>query len=80
MYNSLIYKGYPLLILTPGVKFLLLLAIVWTLAWKGVALWQAGRNGHKGWFVALFLLNTLGILDIIYIYAVAKKTKPTANS
>ena len=46
----------------------LLLILLWTLPWKGVALWKAARNSHKKWFVALFLLNTLSILEIVYIF------------
>ena len=49
------------------------LAVVWEMAWKGVALWRAGRNAHLAWFIALFILNTLGILPIIYIFAFSRK-------
>jgi hypothetical protein len=55
-------------------EILTILAIVWTLPWKGVALWRAARNNHKGWFVALLLLNTLAILEIIYIFVFSKKS------
>lgn len=51
----------------------LVLAMLWTLPWKGVALWRAAGNRHKWWFVALFLLNTLAILEIIYIFAFSRK-------
>jgi len=54
---------------------LLLIIVLWTLPWKGVALWKAARLYHKGWFVALLVLNTLAILDIIYIFFVARKTE-----
>lgn len=57
---------------SPGAKVLLALAIIWTLAWKGQALWKAAKNGEKAWFVALLLINTLGILEIIYIFGFAK--------
>jgi len=45
------------------------LGVVWSLIWKGIALWHAGRNAHLGWFITLFLVHTLGILEIIYIFA-----------
>jgi methionyl-tRNA synthetase len=48
---------------------------LWTLPWKGVAMWKAAQLSHKGWFVAIFLLNTLAILDILYIFVIAKKYK-----
>ena len=47
--------------------------MVWSVAWKGVALWRAGRNNHLGWFIAIFLVNTIGILEIVYIFAVSRK-------
>jgi hypothetical protein len=47
--------------------------IIWSLIWKGIALWKAGRLGQKVWFIVLLIVNTVGILDIIYIYSVAKK-------
>jgi len=45
------------------------LGVVWSLVWKGIALWHAGRNAHLGWFITLFMVHTLGILEIIYIFA-----------
>jgi hypothetical protein len=54
-------------------QILIILAIAWTLPWKGVALWKAAKNEHKGWFVALLLLNTLAILEILYIFIFSKK-------
>jgi hypothetical protein len=50
----------------------LLLSLLWVLPWKGVALWRASRNSHKKWFIALLLLNTLAILEIIYIFVFSK--------
>lgn len=46
---------------------------VWSLAWKGIALWKAARLSHKNWFIALLVVNTLGLLDIAYIFLVARK-------
>ena len=52
---------------------LISLAVAWSIAWKGVALWRAGRNAHLVWFIVLFIVNTLGILEIIYIFAFSRK-------
>lgn len=41
--------------------------VVWSLFWKGLALWRAARNGQKGWFVVLLIVNTAGILEIVYL-------------
>ncbi len=55
------------------------LAVAWSMAWKGVALWRAGRNDHLAWFVCLFIFNTLGILEIVYIFAFSR-VKPGSPS
>lgn len=64
--ESVLLGGGPFLGL-----FIVLLA--WTLAWKGWALWLAARNSHKWWFIVLLVINTVGILDIIYIFVIGKK-------
>ncbi|MDO8443165.1 MAG: DUF5652 family protein, partial [bacterium] len=37
------------------------LVIIWDMTWRGIALWRAGRSAHLTWFIALFILNTIGI-------------------
>jgi uncharacterized membrane protein len=63
--------------------WLLVLVMVWVLPWKGYALWNAAKLSHKWWFIILLVVNTLAILDIIYIFFVAKrankKTRPEGN-
>lgn len=49
--------------------------MAWALPWKGIALWKAAKNNQKIWFVIIFLLNTLAILDIVYIMFVGKEKK-----
>jgi hypothetical protein len=51
----------------------LILAVIWTIPWKGVALWKAARRGQKVWFVLLLVLNTLAILEILYIFVFSKR-------
>ncbi len=46
--------------------------IVWTLVWKGVALWKAARANSKPWFVVLLIVNTVGLLEILYIFLIDK--------
>lgn len=52
---------------------LFLVAMFWSIVWKGIALWKSARNGHKGWYIAILILNTLGILEIIYLIFFNKK-------
>ena len=42
-------------------------AIIWTLPWKGVALWKSARNRQRIWFICLLLINTLAILEVTYL-------------
>jgi hypothetical protein len=49
------------------------IVILWMLPWKGVALWKAARNGHKWWFIALMVINTMAALEIVYIFFFSKK-------
>ncbi|NTV22625.1 MAG: hypothetical protein HGB03_03655 [Candidatus Yonathbacteria bacterium] len=53
--------------------YILLLILLWVLPWKGYALWLASRRGQKWWFIALLIVNTLAILEIIYIFFVAPR-------
>lgn len=60
-------------VMTTGFLILWIVLGVWEAIWKGIALWKAGRNNHMVWFVILFILNTVGILPIIYIAFFSKK-------
>ena len=51
----------------------LVIVLLWTLPWKAVALWKAARNGSKVWFIVLLLVNTLAMLEIVYIVFFSKK-------
>ncbi len=56
-----------------------MILVVWSLTWKGMALWKSARHGHKVWFIVMLLINTLGILEIIYIFAVARRASQTVQ-
>ena len=59
--------------------YILALALSWALAWKGVAMWRAARRRDVVWFVALLFINTLGILEIIYIVFFSKRANNQGN-
>jgi uncharacterized protein (DUF983 family) len=52
---------------------LFVILLIWSMIWKGLALWKSAQLSQKKWFVILLLLNTVGILEIVYLYFVAKK-------
>jgi hypothetical protein len=41
---------------------------VWSIVWKGFALWISAKEGKKWWFIPILIFNTAGILEIIYIF------------
>lgn len=53
--------------------FIVVIISVWELVWNGLALWRAGRNGDKWWFIIMLLVNDLGILEILYYFIFSKK-------
>lgn len=63
----------------PGGLVAVAVAAVWSLIWKAVALYKAGTLRQKGWFTALFFINTLGILEILYLAYFSKTERRMAR-
>ena|SRR3990167_8455178 len=57
--------------ITPGLFGLVLplifIVALFTIVLKGYALWYAARSGQKYWFVALLVINTMGLLELAYL-------------
>ena len=62
MYNSNIFN------------VVLLILAIWTIPWKGYALWLAAKRNESIWFIVMLILNTIGILEIFYIFRITKKS------
>lgn len=45
----------------------LLVLLVWEMIWKGLALWRAARRNQSYWFIVLLIINSGGILPILYL-------------
>ena len=45
--------------------------VIWSLLWKGLALWRAAKRGEKIWFVVFLVVNTAGILELIYLFLIS---------
>ena len=60
-----------------SMEFLIVLVIIliWSLIWKGFALWRAARNNSAIWFVIFLVVNTLGILEILYLFVFSESRK-----
>lgn len=53
---------------SPYVIWLYVGIMIWSFIWKGLALWKSARLGSKVWFVLILVVNTLGLLEIAYIF------------
>ncbi len=76
-YHDFSYVGYGgaptwLLALLPILASLLVILVLWSVFWKGLALWHSARRGQYWWFVILLVVNTVGVLEIVYLFGVAK--------
>jgi uncharacterized membrane protein len=58
--------------MSPNYLIGLALILIWTIFWKGSALWIAAKKGDFKWFLAILILNTFGILEIIYLLFIKK--------
>lgn len=59
--------------ITPEAALAILSIIgIWSLVWKGLALWKSAGQKQPVWFIALLIINTAGILEILYIFIFSK--------
>jgi len=47
--------------------YVMTVIVLWELVWKGLSLWKAAKNSHRISFVLLLIVNSVGILPIIYL-------------
>ncbi len=66
-FRSINFQGNSVLL-----NILFALSFVWSTAWKGLGLWNSAKNKQQYWFVAMLIINTLGILEIVYLFRFAK--------
>jgi len=43
------------------------MVVIADLVLRGIALYKSARKGQTAWFVALLIINSMGILPIIYL-------------
>lgn len=57
--------------------FIVLIAIlaIWESVWKMVGLWRSARNNKLAWFICIAVINTIGILPMVYVLVIDKKGK-----
>lgn len=83
-FGNLFYSSWAV----PGFGFsfvggvLFAAVLVWSIVWKGLALWKSARTDSRVWFVVFLVVNTLGILEILYLYVFSdkKNTMPVSSA
>jgi hypothetical protein len=76
---ELISPGQHITLSKSSFTFFVIL-LIWSGVWKAIALWKSSRNNQLGWFIALAILNTAGILEIVYlVFLQPKQDKADAN-
>jgi ABC-type nickel/cobalt efflux system permease component RcnA len=71
-YDSFMSFGSTSLFVLGIYSVLFVLAILWAIGIKGYALWHAAKRNEKWWFIALLIINTFGLLELIYLFFIAK--------
>ena len=69
--DNMWYTQHYLLWLFPLILPLVIIDIIL----KTVSLWKAARNNQLYWFIALALVNSAGLLPLIYILFFQKKRR-----
>jgi hypothetical protein len=63
-----------------GQALVIYVLTIWILIWKGIALWRAAKYGQRNWFIVMLVIyNTIGILEIVYLFRFAKKRMTIAE-
>lgn len=56
--------------------WLFVIMLIWSYSWKLLALWKSARKNSPVWFIILALVNTMGIVEILYIFVFSKMNFP----
>ena len=57
----------------PVPEYVLIVLYIWSLAAKGLALWRTSNLKQRNWFIAILVLNTVGIVELVYLFKFATK-------
>ena len=53
-------------------SYVIFILFIWSIFWKGLALWKAAKYDQRNWFIVILVLNVIGILEIVYLFRFAK--------
>ena len=61
--------------LSATILTILIVLAIWESIWKAIALWKSGKNNQLAWFIFIFIINSAGILPILYIFFFQKNKR-----
>ena len=72
--NNLLPFGFGMAIpaWAPTVGAGLIVIVLWSIFWKGLALWHSAKRSQPHWFCVLLVVNTAGLLEIAYLFFILK--------
>jgi len=50
----------------------MIILIVWSLIWKGLAMWKAAKLNQPVWFILILIVSTFGVLEILYLFVFSR--------
>jgi methionyl-tRNA synthetase len=57
----------------------LIAVVIWSAIWKMIAMWKSAKNNHMTMFIIIAILNTAGVLEIIYLIWLHFRNKKFKN-
>ena len=69
MYNT---TGLELSMWMQTHQLILILVVIWSIFWTGLAFWHSAKRGQFWWFIIFLVVHTMGLLEIIYLFGVLK--------
>lgn len=54
--------------------------ILWSSFLKAIALYKSARNQDVAWFIAIFIINSVGLLEIFYLAVFSKQSKKSKKA
>lgn len=54
---------------------IILIAVItiWSTILKGAGLWRAANLKQRNWFIVMLIINSVGIIELIYLFRFAEK-------
>lgn len=64
----------------PTYAAILVVLLLWSGVWKAFALYRAGKVRQPIWFTVFLFVNTLGFLEILYLFVFSKKANKALST